>query len=148
MYECVCVCVIKMLKVIGVIEQSPCLFTGSIKDNIRYGRLGASDADVVAACKDANAHGFIQLLPNGYDTIIDGRDTQLSGGERQRLGIARALLKNPRILLLDEATNALDQQNEDHIRDIVRTVRPGRTLIIVSHRLDYWAPLTTLSHRM
>ena len=100
---------------VGIILQDPYLFAGSVADNIAYGRPGATRAEIVAAARAAFAHDFITALPNGYDTVIGSRGHGLSGGERQRLSIARAVLLDPRILILDEATSSVDSATEEMI---------------------------------
>ena len=102
-------------KAIGIVQQDVYLFTGSIKENIAYGRPGASDDEIIDAAKKANIHEFIMSLPDGYDTFVGERGTRLSGGQKQRISIARVFLKNPKILILDEATSALDNESERHI---------------------------------
>ena len=97
---------------VGAVAQEPVLFSTSIAENIRYGRPDASDAEVEAAARTANAHGFVSALPDGYDTQVGERGVQLSGGQKQRVAIARAVLKDPRVLILDEATSALDAESE------------------------------------
>ncbi len=121
---------------IGLVAQEATLFGGSIRDNIRYGRLDASDAEVEAAAAAANAHDFIRVLPQGYDTIVGDRGSRLSGGQRQRVAIARAILKDPPILLLDEATSSLDNESERLVQDALDRLKVGRTTIVVAHRLS------------
>jgi subfamily B ATP-binding cassette protein MsbA len=121
---------------IGLVAQEATLFGGSIRDNIRYGRLDASDAEVQAAAAAANAHDFISVLPQGYDTIVGDRGSRLSGGQRQRVAIARAILKDPPILLLDEATSSLDNESERLVQDALDRLKVGRTTIVVAHRLS------------
>src|SRR5207249_11216136 len=105
---------------IGIVPQDPHLFAGTVRENILYGRLGASEAEVLAAAKAANAHGFISELPAGYDTVIGERGVRLSGGQRQRISIARAILRDPRILILDEATSSLDTESEALVQDALQ----------------------------
>lgn len=119
----------------AVVRQDAVLFSFSVGENIRYGRLDASDAEVRQAALQAQAHDFIEALPNGYDTILGERGATLSGGERQRIAIARALLRNAPILLLDEATNALDAENEDLVRGAMERLMRNRTVLIIAHRL-------------
>lgn len=121
---------------IGLVPQDTQLFGGSIRDNIMYGRLDATEADMVAAATAANAHDFIMKFPNGYDTIVGERGVKLSGGQRQRVAIARAVLKDPRILLLDEATSSLDSESEALVQDALDRLMHGRTSIIIAHRLS------------
>jgi ATP-binding cassette, subfamily B, bacterial len=121
---------------IAYVPQEPMMFHRSIKENIRYGRLEASDKEVVAAAKMANAHEFIQTLQDGYDTLVGERGTKLSGGQRQRVAIARAMLKNAPILVLDEATSALDSESEVLIQDALWRLMQGRTAIVIAHRLS------------
>ena len=121
---------------IGVVFQETFLFRGSVKENIRFGRLDASDKEVVAAAKAANADQFISNLPEGYDTSIGERGVTLSGGEKQRIAIARTLLKDPKILILDEATSALDNRTEQEIWDALEHLMEGRTVLIIAHRLS------------
>ena len=121
---------------IALVPQQPVLFTGTIADNIRYGRLDASDADVEAAARGANVHDFIAALPDGYETVVREGGGTLSGGERQRLGIARALLKAAPILILDEPTSAVDAISEEAIFDTLRRLRPGHTTLVIAHRLS------------
>ena len=112
------------------------MFTGTIKENIRYGNLDASDEEIVEAAKRANIHDFIMELEDGYDTYIGERGTKLSGGQKQRISIARVFLKNPRILILDEATSALDNTTEYYIKQSIDELCKGRTTIVVAHRLS------------
>ncbi len=121
---------------IGLVAQESTLFGGSIRDNILYGRLGATDAEMVAAAEAANAHQFISAFPEGYDTIVGDRGQRLSGGQRQRVAIARAILKDPPILLLDEATSSLDNESERLVQEALDRLKVGRTTIIVAHRLS------------
>ena len=121
---------------IAIVPQETQLFNGTIADNIRYGRLGASDADIVAAAQEANADEFVRRLPDGYATIVGERGIRLSGGQRQRIAIARAILRDPRILILDEATSALDSHSEALIEDALDRLLPGRTTLIIAHRLS------------
>jgi subfamily B ATP-binding cassette protein MsbA len=121
---------------IGIVPQETLLFGGTILENIHYGRLNATQDEVIAAAKAANAHDFISELPNGYDTIVGERGVRLSGGQRQRVAIARALLKDPRILLLDEATSALDSESEHLVQDALSRLMQQRTTVIIAHRLS------------
>jgi ATP-binding cassette, subfamily B, bacterial MsbA len=121
---------------IAIVPQETQLFNGTIADNIRYGRLGASDAEIAAAASEANADEFVRRLPDGYATIVGERGIRLSGGQRQRIAIARAILRDPRILILDEATSALDSHSEALIEDALDRLLPGRTTLIIAHRLS------------
>lgn len=123
-------------KNIGLIEQDVFMFAGTIKDNIRYGKPGASDEEIVAAAKLAEIHDEIEAMPNGYDSYIGERGVMLSGGQKQRVSIARAFLKNPRILILDEATSALDSVTERRIQESLDRLSEGRTSLIIAHRLS------------
>ena len=116
--------------------QDPLLFAGTIADNIRYGRLGASEAEVEQAARDAQIHAAIARLPHGYATPVAEAGATLSGGERQRLGIARALLKRAPILILDEPTSAVDTLAEAAVFDALRRLRDKRTLFVIAHRLS------------
>jgi|TARA_B110000091_G_scaffold205939_1_gene242170 ATP-binding cassette subfamily B protein len=120
---------------IAVVDQQPTLFTGDVMYNIRYGKLGASDEEVIDAAKAAHADEFIRQLPNGYTSNLGEQGVRLSGGQRQRIAIARALLKNPRILLLDEATSALDAESENKVQLALDKLMKGRTTVIIAHRL-------------
>ena len=121
---------------VGIILQDPYLFAGSVAGNIAYGRPDATRAEIVAAARAAFAHDFITTLPNGYDTVIGSRGHGLSGGERQRLSIARAVLLDPRILILDEATSSVDSATEEMIQQALERLIPGRTTIAIAHRLS------------
>lgn len=121
---------------IGIVPQETLLFGGTVRENIAYGRLGASDGEIREAARAANADGFIRDLPAGYETVVGERGTKLSGGQRQRLAIARALLKDPRLLLLDEATSALDTESEALVQDALARLMQGRTAVIIAHRLS------------
>lgn len=121
---------------IGIVQQDIYLFNASVKDNILYGRLNASDEEVIEAAKMASIHDYIMTLPNGYDTVIGERGVRLSGGQKQRLSIARVFLKNPPILILDEATSALDNTTEILIQQSLDNLCKGRTTLVVAHRLS------------
>jgi ATP-binding cassette subfamily B protein len=121
---------------VGMVLQDPYLFHGSVLENIRYGVPDASPAQVVAAAKVANAHDFVCKLPHGYDTLVGERGHTLSGGERQRISIARAVLSNPRILILDEATSAVDTETEQKIQEAMDRLAQGRTVFAIAHRLS------------
>jgi ABC-type multidrug transport system fused ATPase/permease subunit len=119
-----------------MVAQEPVLFSGTIRDNIAYGRDGATRQDVERAARDAFAHDFITGFPDGYDTVIGERGTKLSGGQKQRIALARALLANPRVLVLDEATSNLDAESEAAVQAALARLMHGRTTIIVAHRLS------------
>lgn len=121
---------------IGFVSQDVFLFDGSIRDNIRYGTFEATDDEVAAASKIADAHEFIEKLPEGYSTLIGERGTRLSGGQRQRLAIARAVLKNPSVMILDEATSAVDNESERLIQNALERISKDRTMIMIAHRLS------------
>ncbi|KAF7818078.1 ABC transporter B family member 21-like [Senna tora] len=121
---------------IGLVSQEPVLFTSSIKDNIAYGKEGATTEEIRAAAELANAAKFIDKLPQGLDTMVGEHGTQMSGGQKQRIAIARAILKNPRILLLDEATSALDAESERIVQEALDRIMVNRTTVIVAHRLS------------
>jgi len=121
---------------IGMVTQETHLFHDTIRTNLLYARLNATQAELEAAAQAANIHDFICDLPNGYDTIVGERGYRLSGGEKQRVALARVILKNPRILVLDEATSSLDSESEALIQDALKRVMAGRTSIVIAHRLS------------
>jgi ATP-binding cassette subfamily B protein/subfamily B ATP-binding cassette protein MsbA len=121
---------------LGIVQQDVFLFDGSVRDNIAYGRHDASDADIEDAARRANAHEFIEKLPDDYDTFVGERGVKLSGGQQQRLAIARAILAAPQILILDEATSNLDTESEQLIQESMATLLAGRTTFVIAHRLS------------
>jgi ATP-binding cassette subfamily B protein len=121
---------------IGVVPQDTVLFNDTIRYNIAYGRVGATQADIEHAARLAQVHDFVQRLPDGYDTMVGERGLKLSGGEKQRVAIARTILKDPRILILDEATSALDTRTEQDIETALRNVAANRTTLVIAHRLS------------
>ena len=121
---------------VGVVSQEPILFATSVRDNIRYGRLDASDAEVQAAALAAHAHAFVCAFPEGYATLVGERGVRLSAGQKQRIAIARALLKDPAILVLDEATSALDAESEHLVQEALERLMEGRTTLVIAHRLS------------
>lgn len=123
-------------KTIGIVQQDVYIFSGSIKENIAYGKPGASDAEIIRAAKEADLHAFIMSLPDGYETFVGERGTRLSGGQKQRVSIARIFLKNPSILILDEATSALDNESEQYIQKSLEKLSENRTSITIAHRLS------------
>ena len=125
-----------MRSAIGIVQQDIYLFNSSIRENILYGKLDATDEEVIEAAKRANIHEYILSMENGYDTIIGERGVRLSGGQKQRLCIARVFLKNPPILILDEATSALDNTTEIMIQQALDELCKGRTTLVVAHRLS------------
>ena len=121
---------------LALVSQDPVLFSGSVLENIRYGRLDASDDEVIAAATAAFAHDFIVEMPDGYETTVGERGVKLSGGQRQRISIARAILADPTILVLDEATSALDSESEAAVQSALSTLQEGRTTVVIAHRLS------------
>jgi subfamily B ATP-binding cassette protein MsbA len=124
-------------KSLGIVSQQTIIFNDTVRANIAYGdQAGASAEAVEAAARAANAHGFIERLPNGYDTVLGERGARLSGGERQRIAIARAILRDPPVLILDEATSALDSESERLVQEAVEHLMEGRTVLVIAHRLS------------
>jgi ATP-binding cassette subfamily B protein len=123
-------------KNIGIVHQDVYLFAGTVADNIRYGKPGASKAEIIEAAKKANAHDFIMTLPDGYDTDIGQRGVKLSGGQKQRLSIARVFLKDPPVIIFDEATSALDNESEKAVRESLENLTNNRTTLVIAHRLS------------
>jgi ATP-binding cassette subfamily B protein len=121
---------------VGMVTQEATLFHSSIRDNLRFARPDASQSAIVAACRAANIHDFISALPDGYETIVGERGYRLSGGEKQRLALARVILKDPAVILLDEATSHLDSQSEALIQEALARVMEGRTSLVIAHRLS------------
>jgi subfamily B ATP-binding cassette protein MsbA len=121
---------------IGIVPQETALFSDTIRENIRYGKLEATQSEIEAAAQAANAHDFIINTPQGYDTLVGERGIKLSGGQRQRVAIARALLKDPRILILDEATSSLDSESEQLVREALERLMRSRTTFVIAHRLS------------
>ena len=121
---------------IGIVQQDVYLFSGTVADNIRYGKLDATDEEIIEAAKNANAHDFIMELPDGYNTDIGQRGVKLSGGQKQRLSIARVFLKNPPILIFDEATSALDNESEKIVQESLEKLAKNRTTFVIAHRLS------------
>jgi ABC-type multidrug transport system fused ATPase/permease subunit len=121
---------------IALVPQDVFLFGGTIRENIAYGKPGAAESDIVDAAQKANALEFIDRFPDKFETVVGERGTQLSGGQRQRIAIARAVLKDPRILILDEATSSLDSESERLVQDALEKLMKGRTSIVIAHRLS------------
>ncbi len=122
---------------IGIVPQETTLFSDTVYENIRYGKLDATEPEIEAAAKAANAHDFIlKELPDGYATLVGERGVKLSGGQRQRVAIARAILKDPRILILDEATSSLDSESEALVQEALERLMRGRTSFVIAHRLS------------
>jgi subfamily B ATP-binding cassette protein MsbA len=130
------VTIASLREAIALVPQEPILFTGSIAENIAYGRFDASRESIIAAAKAANAHAFISACPQGYDTQVGEKGVSLSGGQKQRIVIARAILRNPRILILDEATSSLDAQSEAAVQEALENLMQGRTTLVIAHRLS------------
>jgi len=128
--------VFSLRSLISVVSQEMVLFNATVRDNIGYGRAGASDESVISAAKKAHAWEFIEKMPQGLDTVIGDRGFKISGGERQRLSIARAFLKNSPILVLDEATSNLDSRSEQLIKDALNDLMQGKTVFVIAHRLS------------
>jgi subfamily B ATP-binding cassette protein MsbA len=120
----------------AIVPQETILFGGTIHENILYGRLDATQEQMVAASQAANAHDFIMAFPKKYETVVGERGMNLSGGQRQRISIARAILKDPRILLLDEATSSLDNESEELVQEALNRLMQNRTTVIIAHRLS------------
>jgi ATP-binding cassette subfamily B protein len=127
---------IELRRQLGIVLQDTFLFSGTVRDNIRYGRLDATDAEVIEAARLANADSFIHRLPNGYDTVLTERGSNFSHGQRQMLAIARAILADPAILILDEATSSVDTRTEKHIQEAMLRLMEGRTSFVIAHRLS------------
>jgi ABC-type multidrug transport system fused ATPase/permease subunit len=123
-------------KYVGVVPQEVLLFGGTIRENIAYGKPGASENEIIEAAKKSNSWEFISSFPEGLDTVVGERGVKLSGGQRQRVAIARAILRNPSILILDEATSALDSESEKVVQDALDNLMEGRTSVIIAHRLS------------
>ena len=121
---------------LGIVSQETVLFHDTVRANIAYARPDADHAAIEAAAKAANAHDFIAAMPMGYDTVVGERGTQLSGGQRQRIAIARAILRDPPILIFDEATSALDTESERLVQDAIERLLQGRTVFVIAHRLS------------
>jgi subfamily B ATP-binding cassette protein MsbA len=121
---------------IGIVPQETLLFGGTVRENILYGRLDATDSEVFEAARSANAHDFIMQFTKGYETLVGERGVKLSGGQRQRIAIARAILKDPCILLLDEATSSLDSESEGLVQEALERLMRGRTSVVIAHRLS------------
>ena len=119
-----------------MVLQDTNLFTGTIKDNIKYGKLDATDEEVIQAAKIANAHEFISMLPNGYDTMLTQNGSQLSQGQRQLLAIARCAINNPPVMILDEATSSIDTRTEKLVQEGMDKLMDGRTVFVIAHRLS------------
>ena len=121
---------------IGIVSQDPFLFSGTVAENLAYGKPGATEKEIIAAAQAANAHEFIVNFPEGYDSLVGERGVRVSAGERQRIAIARAILKNPRLLILDEATSSIDTETEEKIQEALHRLVAGRTTLAIAHRLS------------
>ena len=130
---------------IGVVSQEPVLFDTTIAENIRFGKLDATYEEIVQAARIANAHNFISELPNGYYTFVGRQGAQMSGGQKQRIAIARALVRDPKILLLDDATSALDSESERVVQAALDRAQQGRTTFVISHRLSTFQTADTVA---
>ncbi|HYD20267.1 MAG TPA: ATP-binding cassette domain-containing protein, partial [Flavipsychrobacter sp.] len=130
----------------SIVLQEPVLFSTTIKENIRYGRPGATDKEIIEAAKAANAHEFIMKGKDGYDTVVGERGMQLSGGERQRISLARAFIKNAPVLILDEPTSSLDIRTEGQIMEAMERLMKGRTTFMITHRLDTLRTCNVILH--
>ena len=126
----------ELRRAMAVVAQEPVLFSGTVRDNVAYGRGIATQAEIEAAARDANAHDFIVRFPDGYDTVVGERGVKLSGGQKQRVAIARALLADPRMLILDEATSSLDAESEAQVQEALARLMKGRTTLVIAHRLS------------
>jgi ATP-binding cassette subfamily B protein len=121
---------------VAVVTQEPFLFSGSIRDNVRYGRPDASEAEILAAARAAHVDEFATELPDGWDTDVGEAGVRLSGGQRQRITIARAILRNPAVLIFDEATSSLDAKSERYVQEAIDGLLAGRTTFVIAHRLS------------
>ena len=121
---------------IGIVQQDTFLFGGTIEENIAYGKIGSSKDEIIEASKKANSHNFIEEFEDGYNTLVGERGVQLSGGLRQRIAIARTILKDPSILILDEATSSLDSESENQVQIAINELMKNRTTIVIAHRLS------------
>jgi len=130
------ICLASLRRQIGIVQQDVYLFSGTVAENIGYGKLGASREEIVTAAMKANAHNFIMALPEGYDTDIGQRGVKLSGGQKQRLSIARVFLKDPPIIIFDEATSALDNESEKAVQEALEKLTNNRTTLVIAHRLS------------
>ena len=130
------ICKADLRRSLGIVLQDTHLFTGTVRENIAYGKLDATEQEVIAAAKLANADGFIRRLPNGYDTMLTGDGANLSQGQRQLLAIARAAIADPPVLILDEATSSIDTRTERIVQDGMDKLMKGRTTFVIAHRLS------------
>jgi ABC-type multidrug transport system fused ATPase/permease subunit len=129
-------CLFNLRKQLALVPQEILLFGGTIYENILYGNPAADKEAVYEAARMANAHDFISAFPEGYETVVGDRGIKLSGGQRQRIAIARAMLRNPQLLILDEATSSLDTESEQQVQSALKTLMMGRTSIVIAHRLS------------